>query len=123
MENYYKFERLDTWKLSRDFLQVIYTVSEDFPNDERFALTSQMRRASLSIMLNIAEGSQRHSDKDFVHYLQISYGSLLEVVSCCYAAKDLEYMSSERFEYVYEKSHIIAKKINALKNSLTKCVK
>ncbi|PIR03246.1 MAG: four helix bundle protein [Candidatus Magasanikbacteria bacterium CG11_big_fil_rev_8_21_14_0_20_43_7] len=120
MGGYYKFEKLETWKRAREFLKVVYIISKDFPDDERFGLTSQMRRATLSIVLNIAEGSQRNSDKDFVRFLQISYGSLLEVVSCCYTAKDLGYLSEERFSFIYNKSHIVAKKINSLKKTLTK---
>jgi len=116
MGGYYRFEKLETWVLARDFLKVIYVVSKDFPNDERFGLLSQIRRAALSIMLNIAEGSSRGSDKDFIRFLRISYGSLLEVVSCCYGALDQPYISQNRFDYVYEKSHLVAKKINALLN-------
>ncbi len=123
MEGYYKFEKLDTWKRAREFLKVIYIISKDFPDHEKFGLISQMRRAALSIMLNISEGSQRNSDKDFIRFWQISYGSLLEVVSCCYAAKDLGYISTSRFQYIYDNSHTVAKKINALKKSLTKIKK
>ncbi|PIR76313.1 MAG: hypothetical protein COU32_02850 [Candidatus Magasanikbacteria bacterium CG10_big_fil_rev_8_21_14_0_10_42_10] len=120
MEGYYKFEKLETWQLSRQFLHVIYTISKEFPDDERFGLTSQIRRATLSIMLNIAEGCQRDSDADFLRFLRMSYGSLMEVVSCCYTATDLNYMSQARFQFIYNKSHVLAKKIQALKKSLTK---
>lgn len=65
-------------------------------------------------MLNIAVESERGSDKEYIRFLRIAYTSLLETISSCYAAKDQEYMSDTRFQYVYEKSHVLAKKINAL---------
>lgn len=116
---YYKFEQLEVWKLSRSFLRVIYIVAKDFPDDEKFGLTSQMRRAVLSVILNIAEGSDRGSDKEFIRFLRISYTSLLEVVTCCYIAKDQGYLSEERFSFLYDKSHLLGRKINALIRSIS----
>lgn len=116
--SYYRFEQLNVWQLARAFVTVIHAISRAFPTEERFVLTSQIRRAALSIMLNIAEGSSRGSDKEFIRFLRISYTSLLEVVSCCYVALDQSYMSQKRFDFIYEKSHLIAKKINALIASL-----
>ena len=117
---YYRFERLDIWKLSRQFVNVIYTISGDFPESERFGLTSQLQRAALSIMLNIAEGSDRGSDKEFIRFLRISLSSLHEVVSGLYVAQDLDYISEERFTYVYNGSHMLAKKIHAFIRTLNK---
>ena len=117
---YYRFENLEVWKLARKFVGIIHTISKDFPKEELFGLTSQMRRAALSIMLNITEGSDRKSDVEFVRFLRISFTSLEEVVACTYIALDQKYVSQKRFDFIYEKSNDLAKKLNALINSLKK---
>lgn len=116
----YRFEQLEVWKLARQFVHVMYIVTKEFPDDEKYGLTNQLRRAAVSIMLNIAEGSDRKSDKEFVRFLRISYTSLLEVISGCYIAIDQKYISKERFDFIYEKSNILGRKINALIKYLNK---
>lgn len=116
----YRFEQLDVWKLARSFVKVIYAVTKDFPDNERFDLISQLRRASISTMLNIAEGSDRKSDKEFIRFLRIAYTSMQEVIAGCYVALDQEYMSKQRFDFVYTNSHILGKKLNALIKYLNK---
>ncbi len=115
---YYRFEKLDVWKLARQFVNVIYKISKEFPKDELFCLTSQIRRATLSIMLNITEGSDRKSDQEFIRFLRIAFTSMEEVIACTYVALDQGYMSKERFNFIYDKSNELAKKLNALINSL-----
>ncbi len=116
----YRFENLDVWKLSRSFVKVIYVATKNFPNDERFGLTSQLRRAALSTMLNIAEGSDRKSDKEFIRFLRIAYTSMQEVIAGCYVALDQEYISQKRFDFIYTNSQKVGKKINALIKYLNK---
>ncbi|MFH1920597.1 MAG: four helix bundle protein [Planctomycetota bacterium] len=77
----FRFEKLEVWRKAVDFADVVYAVTRTFPNDERFGLTGQMRRAAVSISSNLAEGSGRSSNKDFVQSVEIAYGSLMEVVS------------------------------------------
>jgi four helix bundle protein len=77
----FRFEKLSVWQKAIQFADHIYTISKKFPADERYGLTSQLRRAAVSISSNIAEGSGRSSDKEFAHFIQIAYGSLMEVVS------------------------------------------
>ena len=72
-------EKLDVWKKSIDFVVKVYKVTEAFPKDEKFGLTSQLRRAAVSIPANIAEGAARRSDKEFAHFLSNSQGSASEV--------------------------------------------
>ena len=114
----FRFEKLKVWQLSRQFVKVVYAISKDFPKDEIFGLISQIRRAALSIMLNITEGSDRKSDKEFIRFLRIALTSLEEVVGCTYVALDQQYMSKERFDFIYEVANKVAQKINALINSL-----
>lgn len=71
---------MEIWKRSMEFIAQIYLVTEKFPQEEKFGLISQVRRASLSIALNIAEGSGAGSDKDFARYLTIAISSTYEVV-------------------------------------------
>ena len=97
----YKFEKLKVWQIARQFVKLIYKISKDFPDNERFGLTSQIKRAVVSIMLNIAEGSERKSDIEFIRFLRISYTSMLEVISTCYIALDQNYISRERFDFIY----------------------
>ena len=77
----FRFEKLDVWHRSVQLADSVYLVTRSFPSDERFGLTSQLRRAVVSISSNIAEGSSRRSDTDFARFIEIAYGSLMEVVS------------------------------------------
>jgi four helix bundle protein len=95
-------------------------VTKDFPEDERFGLTNQLRRAALSILLNISEGCDRKSDKEFVRFLRIANSSLHEVIAGCFVALDQGYISEQRFTFVYEKSELLTKKIYALIKYLNK---
>ena len=77
----FNFEKLDVWQEAIQFADLVYELSGDFPADERFGLTNQMRRAAVSISSNIAEGSSRMSRTDFARFVEIATGSLFEVVS------------------------------------------
>ena len=114
----YWFENLEVWKLSRIFTNTIYSVTKNFPKEEIFAMTNQIRRAALSITLNIAEGSDRKSDVEFIRFLRIAYGSLQEVVATSYVALDQHYLTQEQFTGIYESSHLLGRKLNALVQSL-----
>lgn len=114
----YRFEKLEVWQRARKFTVDIYTVSSRFPKIELFGLTSQLRRASLSIALNIAEGSDRKSDKDFIRFLRISIGTTEEVVTALYIAKDLNYIDERTFSKLYEESNVIVAKLNSLIKTL-----
>ncbi len=85
---------LDVWKLSMDFVIEIYRITDQFPSDERFGLTSQLRRAGVSIASNIAEGAGRFSIKEFIRFLHISRGSLAEVETQLEIARRRGYIKS-----------------------------
>lgn len=110
----FKFEQLEIWKLARQFAGQIYTITKRFPKEELFSLTSQTRRASLSVLLNIAEGADRGSDPDFARFLTIAYGSLHEVISALYIALDQKYIDKPTFDAVYIQSTTLSKKIYSL---------
>lgn len=111
---YYRFEKLDVWIESRLFIKIIYLVVAKLPKSEQFILGEQIKRAAISIALNIAEGSDKKSDKDFVRYLRIALGSINEVVTALYIARDLQYLSQENFLKLYEQSHKLSAMIHAL---------
>lgn len=115
----FRFERLDVWKLARNLVFRIYHVTGKFPSDERFGLTSQLRRAAVSVVSNIAEGSGRNSDTDFAHFLEMSYGSLMEVVTQLMVAFDLGYIVEDELNKLRQNSSEIAAKLGALNRSLS----
>jgi four helix bundle protein len=77
----FNFEKLDVWQEAIQFADLVYEVTASFPDEERFGLTNQMRRAAVSISSNLAEGSSRMSYTDFARFVEIATGSLFEVVS------------------------------------------
>ena len=95
----------------------IFEATKKFPSEEIFGLTNQIRRAAVSVTANIAEGSSRKSKKDFAHFLQISYSSLVEVLSHLFIAYDLEYFNEKVFITAKKDINKISNKINALYNS------
>ena len=109
----FKFEELEIWKESIKFTSDVYRITKTFPAEERFGLTQQLRNAAISISLNIAEGSGRYHNRDFLRFLQISIGSLYEVVSGVFIAKNQEYISDKDFKNTYLEAEKIAKMINA----------
>jgi len=92
-------------------LFVYKEVLPSFPDHERFALANQLKRSAYSIPMNIAESCGRNSDKDFVHFLDVSLGSLNEVSYTLLLAKDLEYLSSELYLTALEKQNIVKAKL------------
>ena len=98
----FNFEKLEVWQKAIDFADLIYTDTQAFPSNERFGLTNQMRRAAVSISSNLAEGSSRHSKADFARFVEISNGSLFEVVSQAFIAKRRRFLNDERFELLYQ---------------------
>ena len=90
-------ERLDVWKKSIDFVVALYKATERFPSEEKFGLTSQLRRAAVSIAANIAEGAARKTPKEFSYFLSNSQGSASEVETELLIAYRLTYLSEEAF--------------------------
>ena len=114
----FRFQRLEVWQQARALNKSIYSLSGRFPSSELYALTSQVRRASISVSSNIAEGSGRNSDADFAHFLEIAYASLMEVISQLYLALDQSYISEKQLEVISADADLLASQIVALSKSL-----
>ncbi len=114
----FRFEKLDVWHKAIAFANDIYGHTRNFPADERFGLTSQMRRAAVSVSSNIAEGSSRKSDVDFVRFIEIGYGSLMEVVSQSHIARDQNFLGESAFRTIYDESERVARMLSGLRTSL-----
>ncbi len=120
MEYSFSFEKLDVWQKAREYVVFIYNINNKFPDNEKFGISSQIRRASISIISNIAEGSSRSSLKEQIRFTEIAYGSALETYCQLISALDLGFLTKEEFEIGNEKLKEITNKLNALKNSQTK---
>lgn len=116
----YNFEKLEVWNDARLFVSVIYKITNSFPEKEKYGICSQMQRAAVSIVSNIAEGVSRNSVKEQIRFIEIAYGSLMEVYCQLYITMDLDYLSSEIFDNTKEDIDKIANKLNALNRSLAK---
>ncbi|MFH6999855.1 four helix bundle protein [Flavobacterium sp. FlaQc-57] len=98
------FRKLLIWQKSMALITKIYFSTNNFPKEEIFGLTSQIRRSSISIPSNIAEGYGRESDKDFLRFLNISIGSLFEMQTQLEIAKNITYLNEQEFNNLYEDS-------------------
>lgn len=98
------FRKLLIWQKSVALTTKIYFSTNHFPKEEIFGLTSQIRRSSISIPSNIAEGSGRESDKDFLRFLNIAIGSLFEMQTQLEIAKNITYLNEQEFNNLYEDS-------------------
>jgi len=112
------FEKLEVWQKSIDFSERVYQITQNFPLDERFGLTNQMRRASVSLSSNIAEGSSRASGKDFSRFIGIAYSSAMEVVSQMYLSRRQKFLSESEFKDLYQRADQLARMLSGLKTSV-----
>jgi four helix bundle protein len=112
------FRELIVWQKALDLVEETYKASKSFPKDEIYGLTSQIRRAVVSIPSNIAEGQGRDTSREFRHYLSIAYGSLCEVQTQIFIAPRLTYMKEEQVIRLLSMTDEVARLINGLSNSL-----
>ena len=97
MKNY---KQLIIWKKGIELVKAVYLLSKNFPTEEKFGMISQLTRAAVSVPANIAEGSSRHSEKDYARFIQIALGSAFEVQTYLVIAKEMEWISNEKTEPV-----------------------
>jgi four helix bundle protein len=109
-----KFEDLKCWQEARELTKIIYALTKSGGLTRDFGLRDQMRRASVSIMANIAEGFQRRADREFVQFLYIAMASASEIKSHLYVALDQGYIAQEQFNNVFQCSVSAGKMISAL---------
>jgi four helix bundle protein len=113
----FKFEKLAVWQKSIALADGIYVATRGFPSDERFGLTSQIRRAATSIASNIAEGSAR-SDPDFARFVGYASGSLYETVTQAAIARNQGFLAEPAFAHIYADADEIARMLAGLRESL-----
>jgi len=112
------YKELIVWQKSYELIILIYKTSEKFPREEIFGLTSQLRRAGVSVSANIAEGFNRQTKKEYLQFLYISRGSLQEVDFLLLLAKDLEYIPSNIYGEFKELIELIGKLLSGLIRSI-----
>ena len=114
----FNFEKLDVWQKAIDFADLVYNLTRNFPVDERFGLTNQMRRAAVSISSNIAEGTSRMSQTDFARFIEIATGSVFEVVSQAFIGRRQGFLIEEDFRTLYSTADEIGRMLSGLRKSL-----
>lgn len=110
------YKDLDVWRDSISLIKEIYKIVDLLPKSEEYNLKSQIKRAVVSVALNIAEGKNRQTAKDFAHFLNISVASLGETEACLSICEELGFI--EHTEEIHEKCKILTRRINSLKNKL-----
>jgi four helix bundle protein len=109
------YKDLDVWKKSIDLVKQVYLVTKDFPKEEIYGLTNQIRRAAVSVASNIAEGKGRYSKKEYTQFLHIALGSVAELETQIIIAKELSYIKNETIEKdLFEKMNHITRMLRSL---------
>jgi four helix bundle protein len=116
----FNFEKLDVWHKAIDFADLVYSYTRDFPNEERFGLTNQMRRAAVSISSNIAEGTSRVSQSDFKRFVEIATGSVFEVISQAFIGRRQGFLAEGSFARLYSSAEEVGRMLSGLRRSLSK---
>ena len=97
------YHKLILWQKAREFVKLVYEITENFPKSEEYGLKGQLRRAAISVVLNIVEGYRRNSTREFLRFLNISGASLTEVEACLEISLDLIYLKNPKYELAEEK--------------------
>jgi four helix bundle protein len=113
------FRELRVWQKAMDLVETIYSLTRDFPKEETYGLTSQLRRAAISIPSNIAEGHTREHLKEYLHHLSMAQASLAEVETQLEIAARLKYLQSEQLRELLPETSSLGKQLYALRNALT----
>ena len=110
------FERLDVWQNAIDLTVKLYKITETFPKEEVYNLTSQIRRAAISVSSNIAEGNYRDTANDKARFITIAYGSVMEIYNQMIVANKLGYTSEDDLSVIRNDISLIAKQLTKLKD-------
>lgn len=111
----YSYKNLDVYKESKALVKMVYSLLKKFPKEENYALCDQLRRAVISVPSNLAEGSGRTSAKDQAHFLEMAFGSLMEVGCQLDIAHDLEYITKEEFDAINTQISRVAAMLSGLR--------
>ena len=114
----FTYRELTVWQKSMQLVTDVYRSTQCFPRDETFGLTSQLKRAVVSVPSNIAEGQGRDSQKEFVRHLSIAYGSLMEVETQLQIACNLGYLTVSGLDHLLSSTAEVGRLINGLSRSL-----
>lgn len=114
----FNFEKLTVWQYAIDFADLVYGATREFPAEERFGLTSQLRRAAVSISSNIAEGSSRSSRQEFTRFVEIATGSVFEVVSQNFIAKRQGFLMEPDHHRIYQGAEELSRMLSGLRRSI-----
>src|SRR6266705_148561 len=114
----FNFEKLYVWQEAIQFADLVYELTGDFPGEERFGLTNQMRRAAVSISSNLAEGSSRASRTDFARFVEIATGSLFEVVSQAKVSLNQRFVTESAYEEIASTTEKQCRMLSGLRRSL-----
>lgn len=118
--NFLGYRKLVAYQQASEVVKLVYTLVKKFPKEEQFALCSQLRRAAVSVTSNIAEGVSRYSYKDKVHFLEIAFGSLMEVMSQIEIATEMGYISVDDMGNIENQINKAAQLITSLQFSFMK---
>lgn len=110
----YNYQKLDVYKVAKELVQQVYVLLKEYPSEEKYALCDQIRRAVISVPANIAEGMGRTSKKEQKHFLEIAYGSLMEVQCLLDISTDLGYISKDSYNFINTLIFRVATMINKL---------
>jgi four helix bundle protein len=113
-----RFTELKVWQRAHALVLKVYALTRDFPSEERFGLTAQLRRAMVSVPSNIAEGSKRQHPADFAHFLNMSEASAAEVEYLCMVSRDLGYASAEAQKPLSSEIDEISRMLHALRTKV-----
>jgi four helix bundle protein len=111
----YSFEKLEVWKESKKLTKIIYQITSRYPENEKFGLTSQLRRASISVCSNLAEGSARITPKDKAHFSTMAYSSLIEVLNQIIISYELDFINESDYLNFRILIESLSNKINSLR--------
>ena len=118
MSGIHSFQDLEVWKRSVDLTEAVYRQSGEWPKEEKFGLTQQLRRAAASVAANIAEGAERNGTREFLHFLGIAKGSLAEARTFLVLAGRLNYLDETALRDLQRQSEDISRMLAGLTKSL-----
>jgi len=116
----YSFERLNVWQEAINLVEIVYKLVKMFPQDEKFGFVSQMKRASVSVASNLAEGTSRKTNKDQAHFSTMAFSSLMELLNQIIIANRLGFLSESDYHLLRDKISKVSNMINALRKAQLK---